>query len=93
MNVIKSSEITLDTNLTGEGIPAEILDELAEMQKMYAQIYRRYGVAGLGSQHIQLMSDEFVKTFKEYQTEERTGGTYKEKLFTIHNDVEFMAVR
>jgi len=73
-------------------IPEEVLLELADIQKRFAELYRKYsGVAAIADYGVQLMSDSLIETFGEYEVADKSGSF--EMLTANFSGTMFFAVR
>lgn len=68
------------------------LNELAAMQRWYAEIYKKTGLAGIDYKFVHLSTTEFLSTFKEYAAVDRDCDVYPYELQAYHLGVKFICL-
>lgn len=68
------------------------LNELAAMQRRYAEIYNSTGLAGFDKCYVHLSSKEFLETFNEFGTIDKNCEDYPVELYAVHLGVKFMCL-
>jgi hypothetical protein len=75
-------------------IPDEILRELAIMHKRFQELYRKYGLCGIGdSAGVHITDQAFLGTFTDYETFDFKHPGYSEQLEAVIHGVKFFCIR
>lgn len=69
-----------------------ILNEIAELQKKYRELYRVTGLTGIAEDYVHMSLGTFVEVFHTYDVTKRDNEEMPYMLSAIHNDVEFVAI-